>query len=51
MAKILDPILPVLSTLVYGAIILGSLGGPGTWKASGHKIWGYLGSIMAYFGE
>ena len=29
MAKILDPILPILSILGYWAIILGSFGGPG----------------------
>ena len=29
MAKILDPILPILSMLEYCAIILGSFGGPG----------------------
>ena len=32
MAKIIDPILPVLSILGYWAIILGSFGGPGTKK-------------------
>ena len=30
MAKIMDPILPILSILEYGAIILGSFGGPGS---------------------
>ena len=30
MAKIIDPILPILSILGYWAIILGSLGGPGS---------------------
>ena len=30
MAKIMDPILPILSILGYWAIILGSFGGPGT---------------------
>ena len=30
MAKIMDPGLPILSILEYRAIILGSLGGPGT---------------------
>ena len=29
MAKIMDPILPLLSILGYWAIILGSFGGPG----------------------
>ena len=29
MAKIMDPILPILSVLGYWAIILGSFGGPG----------------------
>ena len=29
MAKIMDPILPILSILGYWAIILGSFGGPG----------------------
>ena len=29
-AKIMDPILPVLRTLGYWAIILGSFAGPGT---------------------
>ena len=29
MAKIMDPILPILSFLRYWAIILGSFGGPG----------------------
>ena len=29
MAKIMDPVLPILSTLGYRAIILGSLGGLG----------------------
>ena len=29
MAKIMDPILPILSVLRYWAIILGSFGGPG----------------------
>ena len=29
MAKMMDPILPVLSMLEYWAIILGSFGGPG----------------------
>ena len=29
MAKIMDPILPILSALGYWAIILGSFGGPG----------------------
>ena len=32
MAKIMDPILPIVSILAYGAIILGSFGGPGTWS-------------------
>ena len=31
MAKIMDPVLPLLSFLGYWAIILGSFGGPGTW--------------------
>ena len=30
MAKIMDPILPILSILGYWAIILGSFGGPGS---------------------
>ena len=30
MAKIMDPVLPILSILGYRAIILGSLGGLGT---------------------
>ena len=30
MAKIMDPILPILSILGYWAILLGSFGGPGT---------------------
>ena len=35
MAKIMDPILPVLSILGYWAIILGSFGGPGSsWLGS-----------------
>ena len=29
MAKIMDPILPILSILGYWSIILGSFGGPG----------------------
>ena len=29
MAKIMDPILPILSILGYWAIVLGSFGGPG----------------------
>ena len=29
MAKIMDPVLPILSILGYRAIILGSFGGPG----------------------
>ena len=32
MAKIMDPILPILSILGYWAIILGSFGSPGTLK-------------------
>ena len=31
MAKIMDPILPILSVLGYWSIILGSFGGPGTY--------------------
>ena len=31
MAKIMDPVLPILSILGYRAIILGSLGGLGNW--------------------
>ena len=30
MAKLMDPILPILSILGYWSIILGSFGGPGT---------------------
>ena len=30
MAKIMDPLLPILSILGYWAIVLGSFGGPGT---------------------
>ena len=40
MAKILDPILPVLSMLGYWAIILGSFGGPGNRYVS-HNQWGF----------
>ena len=32
MAKIMDPILPILSILEYWAIILGSFGGPGLFQ-------------------
>ena len=31
MAKIMDPMLPILSILGYWSIILGSFGGPGIW--------------------
>ena len=31
MAKIMEPIPPILSILGYWAIFLGSFGGPGTW--------------------
>ena len=32
MAKIMDPILPILSILRYWTIILGFFGGPGRWR-------------------
>ena len=34
MAKIMDPLLPILAVLGYWAIILGSFGGPGTQESS-----------------
>ena len=38
MAKIMDPILPILAILGYWAIILGSFGGPGTSLLSNHQF-------------
>ena len=37
MAKIMDPMLPILSILGYWAILLGSFGGPGTHSRSSKR--------------
>ena len=39
MAKIMDPILPILSILRYWAIPLGSVGGPGILDIATSGIW------------
>ena len=41
MAKIMDPILPILSILGYGSVILRSFGGPGRYRCMRLSInWG-----------
>ena len=42
MAKIMDPILPILSILGYWAVILGSFGGPGCSLLEGRGLIGLI---------
>ena len=46
MAKIMDPILPIISILRYRAIILGFFGGPGERKEEGPKATSKVATIL-----